>query len=98
MQTTVSDWNVNGGMNVRVSNPRRPVRNKSLPRNHFRGVTKDVLQRQTSMYIAAMTVSFLLKAFPKFNSNMYFQKSVSNFLLKSRYSFYNSFKPLATKY
>lgn len=32
------------------------VRKRSLPRNNFRGVKKEDLQRQTSMYLASMTV------------------------------------------
>lgn len=33
------------------------MRRKSLPRNNFRGIKKEELQRQTSMYLASMTVS-----------------------------------------
>lgn len=33
------------------------LRRKSLPKNNFRGVKKEELERQTSIYLASMTVS-----------------------------------------
>lgn len=34
-----------------------PRRRKSLPKNNFRGITREEMERQTSIYLASMTVS-----------------------------------------
>lgn len=58
MIKSVSDYALHKEPNNKFS---RPNKYKTLPRNNFRGITKDVLQRQTSMCIASMTVSNFLK-------------------------------------
>lgn len=55
MIKSVSDYALNKAPIVRANN--RSCKYKTLPRNKFRGITKDVLQRQASMCIASMTVS-----------------------------------------
>lgn len=44
----------------------RSNRYKTLPKNNFRGITKDVLQRQTSICIASMTVSRFIQMLSTF--------------------------------
>lgn len=48
-----SHLNSNGG----VPQEKVRMRKKSFPKNNFRGIKKDELQKRTSMYLASMTVS-----------------------------------------
>lgn len=72
IRSSVSEMALNG---IGPSKYAPPVRKRSLPRNQFRGIKKEELQRQTSMYLASMTVSLqcLLK-------NNLFKKSSSTTL------------------
>ncbi|KAJ8953785.1 hypothetical protein NQ314_007215 [Rhamnusium bicolor] len=55
MRPSVSECILNG--DVPKTLPR--MRKKSLPRNMFRGIKKEELQRQTSLYLASMTIEEL---------------------------------------
>lgn len=56
LKSAVSECQINGTF-PRYNNNNRMSRRKSLPRNIFRGVKKDVLQQETNLFIASMTVS-----------------------------------------
>jgi hypothetical protein len=51
LKSSASDYNLNATVKPNFFT-------KTLPRKNFRGMKKDELQRQTSMYLASMTVSF----------------------------------------
>ncbi|KAG5895641.1 hypothetical protein JTB14_008650 [Gonioctena quinquepunctata] len=55
IRSCVSEINLNGGVSVSLPKMRR----KSLPRNNFRGLKKEELQRRTNMYLASMTIDEL---------------------------------------
>ncbi|KAH1020693.1 hypothetical protein HUJ04_010308 [Dendroctonus ponderosae] len=56
IRSSVSEIALNG---IGPSKYAPPVRKRSLPRNQFRGIKKEELQRQTSMYLASMTIDEL---------------------------------------
>lgn len=65
MRNCVSEYNLTNGMPSNLGLGKLS-RKKSLPRNHFRGLKKDELQKRTSMYLATMTVSCVfISTFPK---------------------------------
>lgn len=57
LKSAKSDLQINGTL-PRNKKRNNLIRQRSLPRNIFRGVKKDVLQRETSLFIASMTVSY----------------------------------------
>lgn len=60
LKTAKSDLQLNGTLSSRnVNKLNNLARQRSLPRNLFRGVKKDILQRETNLYIASMTVSYI---------------------------------------